>query len=88
MPAQKPRDERTGGVGGIGRRLDRLEAGAGRPCGECGHAPGRFVEYDAVWIDAPDDGSVEDGGPDCCPACGRRLVHDVTWADVGGRGGS
>ena len=67
MPAQKPRDERTGGVGGIGRRLDRLEAGAGRPCGECGHAPGRFVEYDAVWIDAPDDGSVEDGGPGVLP---------------------
>ena len=75
-------------MSGLRGRLTRLEAGARGPCGECGHANDAVVEYDVVWIDAPDDGSVEDEVPACCPACGRRLVHEVTWADVGGRGGS
>ena len=68
-------------MSGIGRRLERLEEGVGRPCEGCGHGPGVVVEYDVAWGTV---GPTEDGTPEACPACGRRLVHEVAWPDEGG----
>ena len=70
--------------GDLRGRLTRLEAGARGPCGECGHV-NDVVEYDVVWAD---DTDAVGEGPEFCPACGRRLVYEVTWMDAGGRGGS
>jgi hypothetical protein len=66
------------GVGGLRRRLDRLEGNGGR-CPECSGPwrPGDPVEYIIDWDDC--DAS-EPLGP--CPACGREREIVIDWDDV------
>lgn len=58
-------------MGSIANRLVRLEGAT--PCPECGGA--LAVEYEVVWEDGPDGGSV----PELCPGCGQPLEIVVTW---------
>jgi hypothetical protein len=61
------------------RRVDKLES-RGSGCAECGGPPDKTmpVEFDVIW---DIDGTLEDPGPTHCHACGRTLIHDVTWED-------
>lgn len=40
-------------MGDLKRRLERLEAGSGRPCPECGLSPHSPIEYVVEWEPAP-----------------------------------
>jgi hypothetical protein len=71
----------------VNRRLSKLESerGPSSGCAECGGPPpkGAKGEIEVVWEDDETLEDQEDLGPTHCHACGRTLIHEVTWKEEG-----
>jgi hypothetical protein len=66
------------------RRVAKLEARDPVPCEECGRPPDKTLPVGVeVYWDTGEEGEEKDLGPTHCHACGRTLIHEVTWKEDG-----